>query len=51
MKSNNKQVGNLFRESLYSANSVPEVMEIFSDKISVKFTGQKTFLLLQMAHS
>lgn len=48
MKSNNKQVGDLFRESLYSANSVPEVMEIFSDKISMNF-GAEDFLLLQMA--
>ena len=45
MKSNNKQVGDLFRESSYSANSVPEVMEIFSDKISMNF-GAEDFLLL-----
>lgn len=48
MKANDKQVGDLFRESLYSANSVPEVMENFSDKISMNF-GAEDFLLLQMA--
>ena len=41
-------LGNLFREALYSAPSVPEVMENFSDKISTNFTSEN-FLLLQMA--
>lgn len=41
-------VGNLFRESLYTGNSIPEIMELFSSKISQNFTA-KDFLLLQMA--
>lgn len=48
MKSKDKQLGDLFRESLYTANSVPEVMEILSEKISMNF-GAEDFLLLQMA--
>lgn len=48
MKEKDKQLGDLFRESLYSANSVPEVMEILSEKISMNF-GAEDFLLLQMA--
>ena len=41
-------LGNLFLEALYSGNSVPEIMELFSDKISRNFTATD-FLLLQMA--
>lgn len=41
-------LGNLFREALYSGNSVPEIMELFSDNISRNFTATD-FLLLQMA--
>lgn len=45
----NKEIlGNLFREALYNANSVPEIMETFSNKISTNF-GAEDFLLLQMA--
>ncbi len=48
MKAKDKQLGNLFREASYSGNSGPEVIEIFSDKISMNF-GAEDFLLLQMA--
>lgn len=48
MKSKDKQLGDLFRESLYTAHSAPEVIEILSEKISMNF-GAEDFLLLQMA--
>ena len=41
-------IGDLFREALYSSNSVPEVMETFSDKITSNYSAED-FLLLQMA--
>ena len=48
MTEKEKLLGNLFREALYSGNSTPEIMELFSDKISRSFSATD-FLLLQMA--
>lgn len=48
MTEKEKLLGDLFRDALYSGNSVPEIMELFSDKISRSFSASD-FLLLQMA--
>lgn len=36
-------IGDLFREALYSSNSVPEVMETFSDKITSNYSAEDFF--------
>ncbi len=48
MTEKEKILGNVFREALYTSNSVPEMMEGFSNNILQNFTSED-FLLLQMA--
>lgn len=48
MTEKEKKLGNLFREALYTSDSVPKMLEVFSEKIQTKFSYED-FLLLQMA--
>ena len=48
MTEKEKLLWNIFRDALYSGNSVPEIIELFSKKISKNFAATD-FLLLQMA--
>ena len=48
MTNKERLLGNLFREALYENTSVPEMLELFSKKISSSFSSED-FLLLQMA--
>ena len=43
-----KLLGDLFRDAIYSANTVHELLELFSKKIPQNF-GAEDFLILQMA--
>lgn len=47
MTNKEKLLGDLFRESIYTANTVPEFLEIFSLKISKSFDTDD-FLILQL---
>lgn len=48
MTNKERLLGNLFREALYETTSVPQMLELFSKKISSNFSSED-FLILQMA--